>query len=105
MDAEQLTEAVRKHAKTVLLPSVAQAIVEELGMQETQPVAKVSGNGFDHALMMVELPAGTPLYATPPDAAKRIAELEEALDSCVTEEGPDQDELNRARAILAGSAK
>ena len=32
MTPEQLTEAVRKHAKTVLQPSVAQAIVEELAL-------------------------------------------------------------------------
>jgi len=34
MTPEQLTEAVRKHAKTILLPSVAQAIVEELTREE-----------------------------------------------------------------------
>ena len=34
MTPEQLTEAVRKHAKTVLQPSVAQAIIEELAHEQ-----------------------------------------------------------------------
>ena len=36
MTPEQLTEAVRKHAKTVLMPSVAQAIVEELTHEQVE---------------------------------------------------------------------
>lgn len=43
MDAERLTEAVRKHAKTVLAPSVAQAIVEELGVQKPPYTCKFCG--------------------------------------------------------------
>lgn len=96
MDAEQLTEAVRKHAKTVLLPSVAQAIVDEMGAQESQPLFILhTGAFFGNEQDEWEVEAISqervddycrerssqhdPLYTIPPDAARRISELETEL--------------------------
>jgi hypothetical protein len=36
LTAEQITEAVRRHAKTVLMPSVAQAIADELAQVDAR---------------------------------------------------------------------
>lgn len=97
MNAEQLVESVRKHAKTVLLPSVAQAIVDEMGAQESQPLFILhTGAFFGNEQDEWEVEAISqervddycrerssqhdPLYTIPPDAARRIAELEAQRD-------------------------
>ena len=36
-------------------------------------------------------------------ALDRIRELEDALRDCITEEGPDQETLNRAKSTMRGT--
>lgn len=104
MNAEQLVESVRKHAKTVLLPSVAQSIVEELEAAPTPPAQaaqlvaflqtckKINGGpSYEEAFVGpkhnppppkdgFECICRIPLYTFPPDAARRIAEMEAERD-------------------------
>ena len=48
LTVDQLTDAVRRHAKTVLLPSVAEAIVRELNSPEKPPRPSEEADDSDH---------------------------------------------------------
>jgi hypothetical protein len=87
MNAEQLVESVRKHAKTVLLPSVAQAIVEELAAQEELRLCKQDAIKLqDECIADTPPKQSTELPEASPET-KGVCNTERACAACYSGQG------------------
>ena len=104
MNAEQLVESVRKHAKTVLLPSVAQAIVEELEAQEAQHPDDYAVDRFSDALKAKLAQARAKGRSGWQDPAWTPAQISQALRQHV-EKGDPCDVANYCMFLWARGAR